>query len=683
MSIEAPVALLLCSDRDLRPFLDRALRQRGIDVIAPLNSAELEQAARKTPFDVLVWNDPVGDSWALARVRELRIGRLPIVLVLDSQPDAATRALSSDLDVSMIAYKPIAGRDFATQVVALVTHSQPLVQADSGNFAVALAPLKREFGERLKERLAELEMAVDRAKRDRDAFGQARALAHRLRGSAGSYGYGAVSASVGLVEDLLVKVPAPPAQLPRQFWSEVDDALEQARKESTRAAGAAAQPRPVAGGGSRGLLVVDADPEFLHLARQVGRKLVLEVITAQSAEEAIQRARTTPLVGVVLGLEQQGSLWTVLANAIRSTPLNADVPLAFVSADGALETRMAALDSGGSRFFEKPFLEEAFTALAQDFVAIAAQEAGRVLIVDDDPDVVRLYALWLREAGSEVTSLPSSSGIMGELERIRPDVMLLDVDLPQVSGLDVCRALRMSPQFQLLPILVITARCDDATRLSAFRAGATDVVTKPAIPEELLARVGLQLERARLLRERADRDALSGLLLRRAFIEAFQRTLASVVRLQRGLSVVLLDLDCFKRINDEHGHAAGDEVIARLGDLLRRRFRVEDLRGRWGGEEFLLVFPGADGAFAERATQRLLGEFAAVEFLSDAGQPFHVTFTAGVAEYPADGASLSNLVRHADEQLYLGKRNGRNTVCRGRGQMLAQGSTDSTGTRTK
>ncbi len=125
------------------------------------------------------------------------------------------------------------------------------------------------------------------------------------------------------------------------------------------------------------------------------------------------------------------------------------------------------------------------------------------------------------------------------------------------------------------------------------------------------------------------------------------------------MSLVLLDIDHFKRVNDTHGHLAGDEVIVRLGELLRRRFRTEDLRGRWGGEEFVLAFPGQEASFAIQAAEHLLADFRALRFAADDGTSFSASFTAGVAAYPGDGASMSAVMRRADELLYVGKRTGR------------------------
>jgi diguanylate cyclase (GGDEF)-like protein len=138
------------------------------------------------------------------------------------------------------------------------------------------------------------------------------------------------------------------------------------------------------------------------------------------------------------------------------------------------------------------------------------------------------------------------------------------------------------------------------------------------------------------------------------------------------LSIALLDLDHFKLTNDRHGHTLGDRVIAALGDLLRRRCRTEDLRCRWGGEEFLMAFPGQTSEFAELAATRLLNEFRQLEFISDSGETFQTSFTAGVAAVPQDGNSLVSLIRQADSLLYEGKREGRNQVRRNLGREQSQ-----------
>jgi diguanylate cyclase (GGDEF)-like protein len=185
---------------------------------------------------------------------------------------------------------------------------------------------------------------------------------------------------------------------------------------------------------------------------------------------------------------------------------------------------------------------------------------------------------------------------------------------------------------------------------------------KPLAIDELTTRISVQAERIRLMRERSDRDHLSGLMLRRVFVETLQRSLAVCCRENKPLALVLFDLDHFKQINDQHGHLVGDRVIATFGELLRRRFRVEDLRGRWGGEEFVLAFPGQTSEFAQGAAERLLKEFSKRLFETEGGGQFSVTFTAGVASYPEDGESLDVLLKRADDLLYEGKALGRGCV---------------------
>jgi diguanylate cyclase (GGDEF)-like protein len=180
--------------------------------------------------------------------------------------------------------------------------------------------------------------------------------------------------------------------------------------------------------------------------------------------------------------------------------------------------------------------------------------------------------------------------------------------------------------------------------------------------EELRARVQARLERARLSKERAERDALTGLLLRRPFIDGVRARLAESQRQSKPLALCFLDVDHFKKVNDKFGHLAGDRVLTRLGRLLGARFRREDVRGRWGGEEFVVALLGETAESAKEILSRTAAELAGMTFEGDAGESFHITFSAGISVSTVDGATVEELLKTADARLYRAKANGRNRI---------------------
>jgi len=244
---------------------------------------------------------------------------------------------------------------------------------------------------------------------------------------------------------------------------------------------------------------------------------------------------------------------------------------------------------------------------------------------------------------------------------VRPDLMLLDVMMP-VSGFDVCRVVRSSPIWQDLPIVFLTGATDHETLVACYSVGGDDYVKKPIMENELVARVRLRLERMRSLRQRAFEDGLTGLLTRAAFADVVTQRLSEAARRERPLSIALLDLDQFKHINDTYGHLAGDRVLRGLGRLLKQQFRTEDVRARWGGEEFAVACYEEDALATSRGIERALGEFRSLVFRADGGELFSATFSAGIACFPVDGGTLDALIQRADSRLYAAKRAGRNRV---------------------
>jgi diguanylate cyclase (GGDEF)-like protein len=491
------------------------------------------------------------------------------------------------------------------------------------------------------------------------ALPSARAEAHKLAGTAGSYGFGAVGEAARVLERLAARC-IEGGRVGTYEWAKALGNLGTDDQPSSQGDAMLATPRR---GGYR-VLVVDDDPQFLDLCAAMGKARALEVLTARTTADALDLAHSVKLDAAIvdLRLAEGAEVSLGLACSLRALPGQESLPIAFVSAHGGLENRIAATQAGASLYLSKPIDGEMLSTAVHQMTAAARSARPRALVVDDDPAFIAVATATLADAGIDVTGLADAGSILEKLEEVRPDVLLLDVNMPGFSGFDVCRSIRATPAWQDLIILFVTTDPSSTSRIDGFQAGGDDFLSKPVVRAELLARVKVRVERNRLMRERLEQDALTGLPLRRTFLERLSARLAEGRRHQRGLSLALLDVDHFKHVNDRHGHQAGDRVLATLGGLLARRFRAEDLRARWGGEEFALAFFEEDSATVGRMLERTLEELQAIEFRSDHGEAFHVSFSAGVAAWPEEADGIQALVGRADRRLYEAKAAGRMRV---------------------
>ena len=418
---------------------------------------------------------------------------------------------------------------------------------------------------------------------------------------------------------------------------------------------------PAAGPAEPRVLAVDADGLVREQLEQLGRERLLDVVAVATPDEALAAARERRFEAVLVDASL-GPIASELAHGLRRLPGYERVPLAFLSEQVDVDHRVTAAHAGASLFLVKPIDPYAFGAAVDQMLAFGREEKMRVLVVDDDPDFAASVAAVLEHDGIAVRTAPDATRLVDALDEARPDLLLLDAMLPYVSGWDAIRIVRTTPEWRDVPILFLTGRTDLASRIAAFEAGADDYLAKPLVPEELLARVRVRLDRRRMLREMTERDSLTRCLSRRALLDALARRLSEARRHAQTLSLALLDVDRFKRVNDAYGHLVGDHVLVALGRLLNERFRLEDVRGRWGGEEFVIVFPNECAPTAAAVLSRVLDEFRRLPFRSERGDRFFVTFSAGIASFPADGASVDALIRAADARLYEAKRGGRGHV---------------------
>ncbi len=312
----------------------------------------------------------------------------------------------------------------------------------------------------------------------------------------------------------------------------------------------------------------------------------------------------------------------------------------------------------------------------------------RVLIAEDEVVARRTLESLLTEWGYDTKTVEDGASAWEVLRDVdAPRMAILDWVMPGMTGVEVCRRVRQRPGGEYVYLLLLTARSRKEDIVAGMDAGADDYLVKPFEQEELRVRLRaarrvLDLQ-ARLLaaqaalREQASRDALTGLLNRATVMEMLHRELADAVRLERPLSVVLGDIDHFKRVNDTYGHPAGDAVLREVGRLLPRFLRTHDCVGRYGGEEFLLVLPGSDSCGATWASNRLRRAIADTVVETAAGQ-LQVTMSLGVAATEdVDPVSEQALIQAADDALYRAKEEGRNCVRRA-GEEGEEGGMDAT-----
>jgi diguanylate cyclase (GGDEF)-like protein len=308
----------------------------------------------------------------------------------------------------------------------------------------------------------------------------------------------------------------------------------------------------------------------------------------------------------------------------------------------------------------------------------------KILIADDDPSSVR-YIGELLKSGYEVYVAGDGVAALDLARRIRPDLMLLDVMMPGMDGFSLCSEIKKEDSLANIPVVFITARSEPDDIVRGFDVGGQDYIAKPFHPKELYARIRTHIElksAQEIMKEDSRRlaevnrdlagalermeimariDPLTGLANRRFLIERLGQEAARTRRHGKVMSIAIADIDNFKRINDTKGHECGDIVLQRIASVLSGGVRREDLLARWGGEEFLLVFPETTPENARGISEKLRSQVASTRIRYEE-EDVHITITLGVAEYnPALEADAN--IRRADAALYKGKQSGKNRVC--------------------
>ena len=445
------------------------------------------------------------------------------------------------------------------------------------------------------------------------------------------------------------------------------------------------------------ILVVDDIKANVKLLEAKLKAEYYDVLTAADGEEALEAiGKSTPDI-VLLDIMMPGMDGFEVCRRIREDKKTAHIPVVMVTALDQNEDRVKGLEVGADDFLTKPVNDTALYSRVKSLVrlkmmtdelmmrqstgekmglvqddenAALVDTSGRILVIEDRKVAGEQIAAGLSDKNDVFVEANADEALI----RVRSedcDLIIASLDLEATDGLRLCSQLRAIDATRQTPILAVSDDIETKRLVRALELGVNDYVTRPVDQLELHARVRTLLKRKKYqdkLKENIQQsfemaitDQLTGLYNRRYMNTHLDGLLTRTQHQSKSLSVLMMDMDHFKQVNDNHGHAVGDQVLIEFARRLQRNVRGLDLACRYGGEEFVVVMPETDPQFARVVAERLREDVASQPFDTDAG-PLDVTISVGIASSDETVTTGDDLLKQADEALYKAKDEGRNRV---------------------
>ena len=337
---------------------------------------------------------------------------------------------------------------------------------------------------------------------------------------------------------------------------------------------------------------------------------------------------------------------------------HANIPIIFYSSHPMTpRQKLLCLRLGGISSLES-LAPQAIISQLEGLVNLVPDQPLRILIVDDSKSQALYTEKALNAAGMITQKVINPLEVWEVLESFRPEMILMDMYMPECNGVELAKVIRQDTHYINIPIIYLSGEEDKERQLAAMAEGGEDFLTKPVDPRHLLSTVRTRGKRARELSQLIARDSLTGLYNHTHILKALDEQIKLAQRNNSQLCFVMIDIDHFKQVNDNHGHPVGDEVIKNLALFLSQRLRKTDYIGRYGGEEFAMVLPGVGLDDATNIMNDIRNNFS--HLLHGGQAAISSTFSCGIALY--QGQKSSELIELADQAMYLAKREGRNCV---------------------
>ncbi len=500
-------------------------------------------------------------------------------------------------------------------------------------FDAAMGQMWQQYQGLMMERLEALQQAATAIQQGKPSLAlnqSAQKAAHKLAGVLGMFDKEAGTKTARQIEKLLQEKPGKVTQ-------GGEGLLELVQQLREMLALPASPTTPTAR-----LLFIDSDEELgsqLQGLAQLSQSNWQQVSNLTSAREVLQTQATDAVVLTVAeSSEWQESLSLLKDLASRTPP----IPTLVLASNPELVDRVSVARCGGSSVLVKPTTATQIWQVVQQLLQSYQDQATKILVVDDDPAFLAALKTILTPWGIRMTGLQKPECFWEILNVEKPDLLILDVEMPEINGIELCQVVRTDPQWQNLPILFLTAHQDRETVQQVFTAGADDYITKPIIGPELLTRITNRLERNRLLKNFSGKDALTGL----AGYAASSSNLVSLLQ-QQPVCLALLTIAELPEINLNYGHQTGNQILQSWGRLFQNTFGNHEVVGYWGYGEFVVGIPGMNSQQARDRLAILLKNLRQQIFTAPDGTRFQVTCNWAIAQSPHQGTTIQSLYQAA------------------------------------
>ena len=505
-----------------------------------------------------------------------------------------------------------------------------------------------KYQDKMSERMQILQNAVSKVKKadlSPELHHDAKQAAHKLAGVLGMFSRDAGTDLARQIENLLQDNSSLSKPQQKQFITLVTD-LEHLLALSETASGDMIT--------DTNLLLITTDTqvqeELQQLARLQGLGWHQESSITQSKIWLQTNCPDIVLIDTEIATNQPEYL-PLVRELNACTPA---IPTLILSANDSLENRLTATRAGANSFLVKPvtpsiiwqttinLIQPNHSAIAQSDKSIAS-----ILIVDDDLVFLDALRSILEPWGIKVITLEQPVCFWEILPAAQPDLLILDVEMPEINGIELCQTLRSDPEWQELPVLFLTAKQDTKTIQQIFAIGGDDYISKPVVGAELIARINNRLDRSRLLHSLATQDRLTGLTNRHHSSREVEKLLQRASDNQQPYSLAVLKITDLEQINHKYGHVTGDRILAQWGKVIQAALRHTEITSYWGNGDFMIAMPNLTKIEAAEYLRELFQILRKQVFTSREGVRFQVNFHSAIVEFIKDGTTLHALYQSA------------------------------------